>query len=178
MHGARRAGDLQPGDLVMTVDSGLQPLRWIGRRLSPAGGRSRAVRFKAGAHGNDRDVIVAPQHRVVLRSAQADALFSAREVLVSAQDMVNGDTIVEERLSDLCFVHLLFDQHELIYAEGLKTESVYPGRDGHGALSEAGRAELTLLFPDLARLLDKHTYGPAARLVLRKFEADVLLAPS
>lgn len=84
--------DLIVGDKVMTKDNGLQELRWMGSRKVPATGTFAPIMIKAGAMANDRDLMVSPQHRMVVEGWKAELLFGEREVLAAAKHLVNNDT--------------------------------------------------------------------------------------
>lgn len=168
---------LAPGDLVMTLDDGLQPLRWTGRRTVLAAGAMAPVRLNAGAFGRHRTLWLSPQHRVLIRDPRAELLFGEAEVLVAAQDLVNGLSVVRVPGGSVTYVHLLFDRHQVISSEGLATESFQPGPAILSEMEDAERAEIASLFPDVAA-------GPAggcpraARRILRRHEAQVLLGTS
>ena len=49
----------------------------------------------------------------------------------------------------MTYIHLLFDRHEVIMAEGAPTESLYMGRQSLNALPLAARREIKALFPDI-----------------------------
>ena len=49
--GPRLVEDLQPGDMVTTVDHGAQPLLWVGRTRVQAEGKLAPIRFEAGVLG-------------------------------------------------------------------------------------------------------------------------------
>ena len=163
---------LRPGDPVTTLDHGPQPLRWIGRVRLPATAlaanpRLRPVRIEAGALGAglpERTLAVSPQHRMLLRSRIAGRMFSADEVLVAAvhlTDIPGIDWDHDARAVE--YFHLMFDRHEIIFAEGAPTESLYLGRMARQSLPDAALAELIALFPDLADA--SHAPEPARLLV-------------
>ena len=164
---------LTPGDRVLTLDNGYQPLRWIGSTTRPAQGALAPVVIRAGALGNDRDLRVSPQHRMLLRGWQASLLFGETEVLVSAKSLVNDQTILREEGGTVDYFHILFDQHEIVFAEGAASESFHPGEQGWKALDQATRDEVLELFPEL-RTDGFMAYGPAARRSLRDYEARAL----
>lgn len=181
-NGARPVEELREGDAVQTKDDGVQKLRWIGRRhitgarlyAMPA---LRPVRFRADALGMgepDEDLIVSPQHRMVIRGQAARDLYNADEVLVCAKDLVNDQSIVIERhLRGLDYIHLLFDAHQVIFANGLETESFHPGFADLGEVAEDQRTGLLERFP---HLLDQaEDYGPTARRTLSAAETAILL---
>ncbi|MEY4698323.1 MAG: hypothetical protein RIT14_2751, partial [Pseudomonadota bacterium] len=167
--GDRPIETLQPGDLVLTLDHGYQPLRWIGSVRVAAQGALAPIVFDPGAIGNRRALRVSPQHRMLLSGWQADLLFDTPEVLAAAKMLVNDRTIRREEGGEVDYFHMLFDAHEIVTAEGALSESFHPGQQGWGALAEAARDEILQLFPELA--VDFASYGPAVRTSLRAAEA-------
>jgi Ca2+-binding RTX toxin-like protein len=178
--------ELRPGDMVVTRDHGAQPLRWVGRRsLSLADlieqPQLQPVRIEAGALGVDalggglplRDMRVSPQHRMLVEGARAEMLFGDGEVLVAATHLVGQPGITQGLVAGVTYIHLLFDAHELIEADGAWSESFQPAERTLGAMEDGQRAELAALFPEL--LVGGTCFAPA-RLTLRGFEAKVLLA--
>ncbi|AJE48379.1 Hint domain-containing protein [Celeribacter indicus] len=180
--GPRPVEALVEGDLVQTKDNGPQPLRWIGgRRVTGARlyamPHLRPIRLRADALGMGRpdgDLLVSPQHRMLVTGAPARDLFNAEEVLVAAKDLVDGLAVSIDRWArEVRYVHLLFDSHQVIFANGLETESFHPGLAGFGEIAEDQRAALLARFPGLAR--DSGEYGPAARRLLSAAEAAILM---
>lgn len=166
---------LQPGDLVTTRDHGPQPLRWIGSRSVRAEGEFAPILIRAGSFGTHRDLMVSPQHRILLRDAYAELLFGEGEVLVAAKDLLNGSSISRQFGGDVTYVHLLFDQHQVIYSEGLTTESFLPGPQTAELFEQPVLQEIYALFPEL----DPETgfgYGASARPGLKGFEGRLLAA--
>lgn len=146
--GPRRVETLVPGDLVMTRDNGLRPLCWTGGRVVSGLDRHAPVRFETGVLGNDRPLLVSPQHRVLIEGWQAELLFGETEVLSAAVHLVNGSTIRRVPDRAVSYHHILFDRHEIVMSNGAPTESFFPGEtilDGDADL----RAEILGLFPEL-----------------------------
>lgn len=137
--------DIRPGTLVRTKLNGFQPVRWIGKTTA----KSRAVRIKAGAMGNARDLLVSPRQRMVLGGWQIELLFDHDHALVTALELVNDSTIVREEMADVEYYHIMFDQHEVIYAEGLASESFHPDQPSLGCMEASARNEIFELFPEL-----------------------------
>lgn len=52
-------------------------------------------------------------------------------------------------LSEVEYIHLLFDRHEVVISNGAASESLYPGTEAMKALGPATVAELYALFPEL-----------------------------
>ncbi len=172
--GLRPVEALQPGDLVLTRDEGAQPIRWIGRRQVAAEGAFAPIAFDAGALGEHGALRLSPEHRVMVQSAMAEVLFGEPEVLVAAKHLVNDRTIRRETGGAVDYLHLMFDRHQVIWAEGLATESFFPGGQALGAMDRDVLEELLAIFPEL----DPESgdgYGPTARRVLRAFEAQVMM---
>ncbi len=164
--------DLKVGDLLRTVDNGLQPLRWVGRRRVAAKGDFAPILIGKGALGNDVALRVSPQHRVLLSGWKAELFFGQIEVLASAKSLVNGDTIVREVGGEVEYFHIMFDQHELVFSAGIETESFHPGQLGWSTLSQEAREEILCLFPEL-RMNGVESYGEPVRPMARGFEAQL-----
>ncbi len=172
--GEKPVEDLAPGDMVETRDNGLQPIRWIGTRTVAAEGRLAPVVIEAGTFGMHRRLVVSPQHRVMLTHWMAELMFGEDEVLVAAKDLVNECSVRVLEGGEVEYFHLLFDKHQIIWSEGLATESFLPGPTVMNDLDAAVQEEVLTLFPEIDRET-KDGYGPAARLPLRGYEARAML---
>lgn len=130
-HGPVAIEDLAEGMLVATRDNGLQPLRWVGSLTLAAHPQIRPIRIRAGALGPNRptqDLIVSPQHRILIRSRIARRMFDANEVLVPAKQLLQIEGIdIATDLKSIDYFHLLFDQHEIVTSNGAETESLHAG---------------------------------------------------
>lgn len=166
---------LRPGDMVLTLDDGPQPLRWVGARRLAAVGPVAPVHLRAGVLGAHRTLMVSPQHRVLIRNPACALLFGEEEVLVAAKDLLGAPGITQRGGGEVTYVHLMFDRHQVVISEGLPTESFLPGSQAQTLFAPAQLAQIAALFPwiDLATGAG---YGPAARRVLRRHEARVLRA--
>lgn len=165
---------LEPGDMVETRDNGFQPLRWIGRRVVPAEGDFAPIRIAADTFGQHGEILVSPQHRVLIHDALAELLFEESEVLVAAKHLVDGARVIIAEGGEVEYVHILFDSHEVVYSAGLATESFLPGPQTTATFEEDLVREICTLFPEL----DPNTgtgYSPAARRVLKAYEARLLV---
>jgi len=172
--GDRCIEDLVAGDLVLTMDRGYQPIRWIGSSKRPATGDLAPILIRKGALGNDRDLRVSPQHRMLLQGWQAEMLFGKEEeVLATAKSLVNDHSILREEGGEVDYFHMLFDTHEIIYAEGAPSESFHPGEQGWKALDQATRDEILTLFPELGMGLNA-SYGPSVRTSLKHSQGQLL----
>ncbi len=174
--------ELGPGDRILTRDDGPQEVIWSGhRRMS--GARlfampdQRPIRLRVGALGIDRpdeDLVVSPEHRVLVKGRAAQDLWGEPEVLVRASDLVGDRYVtVDHSLCETFYVHLMLDKHQVIWANGLEVESFHPGYMGLDHLDRLQRDSLLEMRPELAR--DPHVYGPPARRMVNKAEAAILL---
>lgn len=173
MSGEVAIEDIQVGDMIITRDGGLQPVRWIGSTTVPARGKHAPVVFAPGAIGNCRQLEVSPQHRILQNNTRAQLYFDESEVLLPAHTMVNSDTIYRREGGTVRYFHLLFDQHEIVLSEGVWTESFFLGDGIINGMAEAQRAEILSLFPELAE--DVNTFGETARRALKPYEASLFL---
>ena len=157
---------LRVGDLVRTRDHGVQPIRWIGRARTAAKGAMAPVCISAGALGGDFprvDLVVSQQHRIVIRSKIVRRMTGASEVFVAAKTLLalDGVNLVHDT-DDVTYYHLLLDQHEVIYANGMPTESLMTGKQALYAIGLGSVLEIMTLFPSLI-----HTAGQPARPIVK-----------
>ncbi|MFM7446859.1 MAG: Hint domain-containing protein [Tabrizicola sp.] len=172
---------LRPGHLIQTKDNGPQEILWRGSRKM-TGARLyamphlRPIRFRADALGLGRpedDLWVSPQHRMLLKGAAANALFNTDEVLVAAEDLVNDSTIMVDSLArEVTYIHLLLDEHNVIFANGMETESFHPSNTALDTIDPKDRAGLLALIPGIE--VNPHSYGDYARRNLSASEAAIL----
>ncbi|TLP64266.1 hypothetical protein FEE96_10795 [Parasedimentitalea maritima] len=180
-HGEVPVEHLSVGDKVLTRDNGYQTIRWVGRRnLNEHDLASKPqfapVQIRANALGNgmpERDMYVSPQHRMLITGALSELLFGDPEVLVPALHLINDYNILRATSNDVTYIHLLFDQHEIIQADRTWSESFQPGDQTLVGMDVKQRKELVDLFPEL-QCQDYHY--PTARRALKSHEAFVLQA--
>ena len=136
-----RIEDLKVGDKVLTRDDGPQAIRWIGQTTLRASGEFAPVMIRAGALHNEHDLVVSPDHRLFVYQRE-DRLGAGRsEVLVKVRHLVNGEDVVQMDGGFVEYFQLLFDEHQIIYAEGIAAESLMVDPRTRAALpDELGRA--------------------------------------
>lgn len=168
--GPRAVETLLPGDMILTRDNAAQPLRWLGRcELSAAAVRANPklspILIREGALGAGlpvRDLCVSPQHRMLINSRITQRMFGQSGVLVPAVKLLGLPGITQMAPTQgAVYCHLLFDQHEIVFAEGTPSESLLLGPMARVMLGPEALEELHALLPHL-------TYGtdiPAARIV-------------
>lgn len=151
---------LSVGTLVRTRDRGLQPIRWIGaRKIGQADltrhPNLRPIRIRAGALGQGTplaDLVVSPQHRLLLRSRRVRQMSGSDEVLAAAKQLVLVDGI--ETAGDMTAVeywHFLLDTHEIVFANGAEAETLYAGPQALRSVDPCARDEILSLLPQMCR---------------------------
>lgn len=179
--GERKVEELQVGDRVITRDNGMQEIRWVGRREMPgeelaAKEHLRPVLIREGALGNglpERDMMVSPQHRVLIANDKTALYFEEREVLVAAKHLTDMEGIDVVDVSHTSYIHIMFEAHEVILSDGIWTESFQPGDQLLVGIGDAARDEILELFPELATMEGIKAYTAASES-LKKFEAKLL----
>ncbi|SEN88489.1 Hint domain-containing protein [Palleronia pelagia] len=180
--GYRPVEDLGAGDRIMTRDDGAQEILWVGEttlsgaRLAAAP-HLRPVRLRAHAMADgmpDGDLLVSPRHRILVGGQAARDLFNTPEVLVAARDLVNDRTILVDHSSrSVRYVHILMERHQVIFANGIASESFHPADADLDALAPADRIALERAVPGLPA--NPESYGDLARRTLGPAEAAILL---
>ncbi len=167
--GPRLVEYLRPGDMVHTLDHGLQPLRWVYAQRLRARGADAPVRFHKGAWGVRRALKVSGQHRMLIRGGLVEVHFGHPEVLVPAAALVDGQWVTRQSGGWVRYFHLMFDAHEIIFANGVPAESFHPGPQAMAALPGFARRDLLLRFRQA-----REGGGPLARPALSYAEARIL----
>lgn len=73
---------------------------------------------------------------------------------------------------DIECIHLMFDRHEVISAEGVLTENFFPGQMALGPDDAEMRAELERIFPQLRGMSEK--FAETAHYCLNSKEAKLV----
>ncbi|MEM8776694.1 MAG: Hint domain-containing protein, partial [Pseudomonadota bacterium] len=181
--GTRPVEKLRAGDKVFTRDNGIQDIRWAGRRdLSDveltAMPKFKPILIRKGALGADmpnRDMMVSPNHRMLLISEMAQVMFGEREVLVAAKHLLGLEGVSEADVDAVSYVHILFDHHEVVLGDAAWSESFQPGDHSLKGIARESREEILALFPELATTKGLDDYR-AARMSLKKHEAKLLVS--
>ena len=167
--GPRAIEHLNIGDAVITPE-GSAPVRWIGHSRVDGREALAPIRIATGALGNSRPLYVSPNHRILLRSAKAELYFGSSDILVAAKFLINGTTIRPQPMRYAAYMHLLLDKHQMVFSEGIATESLFTGANAMQALDTAAQAELQAIFPKLALTQQRLRHRSLTRT-----EAQVLL---
>lgn len=140
---------LRPGDAILTRDHGAQPLRLVARATLRALGSFAPVVISAGTLGNEGDLIVSPHHRIFLYRRGEQRIGRTAEVLVQAKHLVDGDKVWRREGGYVDYHALVFDRHEIIYAEGIPCESLMVTEATLGLLPGELTAEIRARLPGL-----------------------------
>ena len=157
--GLRRIEILRPGDLVVTRGHGLQPILMIWKRtltradialnpsLAPICLKPRAI----GPMMPQRDLLVAPDHRLLIPGFRLAGKEGATPVLAEAQALAGSSDAVfsDTGRASVTYHQLVFANHEIFAAEGLPVASFLADPAGLDALGGAYRSELEQLHPGL-----------------------------
>uniref|UniRef100_UPI0038928519 Ig-like domain-containing protein n=1 Tax=Pseudooceanicola sp. MF1-13 TaxID=3379095 RepID=UPI0038928519 len=172
---------LREGDRVITRDNGIQEIRWTGHK--DLMGRDflqqehlKPVLIQKGSLGYglpERDMLVSPNHRVLVNNDKTALYFEEREVLVAAKHLTGLAGVNRVDTMRTQYIHFMFDQHEVVLSDGSWTESFQPGHQTLDGLGNAQRQEILELFPELATEKGREDYH-AARRTLKKHEAKLL----
>jgi hypothetical protein len=157
--GDRKIEDLNPGDIVFVWDGGSRPIRMIHKQALKISGRSRdyhlwLVTISADAMGFGlprRDISVSAEQRMLYQYIRVPLMFGEDAVFVWGKSLVASfeHVTVKADPEEVCYYHLVFDQHEVIFAEGAATQSFMPTADSSAAVSAAEQDVLFHLFPAL-----------------------------
>lgn len=140
---------LRIGQTVRTRDHGPQPLRWIGQVTTRAHGAFAPVTFPAGSLGNLGALTVGPLQRIFLYQRGEERMGTQAEVLVQAQYLVDGRRVLQREAGFVDYFSLVFDQHQIIYVEGIPVESMLVSRATLERLPAALAQDLSDRFPKL-----------------------------
>jgi Ca2+-binding RTX toxin-like protein len=180
--GERLVEELQVGDRIITRDNGIQEIAWVGHK--PMAGTQlvqnphlQPVLIKRGALGHglpERDMMVSPNHRVLVSSDKTQLYFEESEVLAAAKHMVGAEGIHTVNVMQTTYVHFMFERHEVVLSNGAWTESFQPGDYSLKGIGNSQRNEIFDLFPELSTKTGLENYQ-SARKALKKHEAKLLL---
>lgn len=170
---------LNIGDMVLTRDNGLQPIRWIGRRVMTgarmfaASGALNPVVIPAHAFGPGQPAValsVSPMHRILVRGSKLTLTIGHEEALIPAKYLIGKGNVHASKHAfiEMQYFHILFDTHQIIFANQVPTESLHPGHIALAGFMRQDREALFAVRPELRS--NPGAYGNTARYVLRHAE--------
>lgn len=164
--------EIAVGQKLWTRDGGLQPVRWVGSTKVPGTGAFAPVVFAPHSIGNPTELVVSQQHRILLETPAAEVLFGSSDVLVAAKQLCGLPGVSIREQNEIRYTHFMFDQHQIVRANGVLTESFFLAQNSVRALDKGQRNEILSLFPELAT--NPSAFGQTATLTLKSHEVDVL----
>lgn len=167
--------ELAPGDRVLTRDHGARPVRWVGRATLRGVGAFAPVVITAGTMGNTGDLIVSQHHRMFLYQRRRSALVATSELLVQAKHLTDGEQIFVRPGGYVDYFSLVFDRHEIIYAEGIPAESLLINAATLAHLPAQISTDLRAALPELQH--NQHFGTEASRRLLEAIGRDALIGP-
>ncbi|SEW10355.1 Ca2+-binding protein, RTX toxin-related [Cognatiyoonia koreensis] len=180
--GERLVEELQVGDRIITRDNGIQEIAWVGHKTMDgkqlaANPHLKPILIKAGSLGDglpERDMLVSPNHRVLVASEMTQLYFEEREVLAAVKHMTGAQGIHAVEVMATTYIHFMFERHEVVLSNGAWTESFQPGDYSLKGIGNSQRNEIFELFPELATKTGLEDYQ-SARKALKKHEAKLLM---
>ena len=169
--GLRAVESLNVGDMVHTQDEGPLPLRWIGKRRVRGQGEFAPVRFSEAFLGTTKPLLFSPQHCLLVTGWPARECFGEPEVLVPASGFLQFDGVARVSVPWVTYVHLLFDSHQIVFAEDVPSETLRPLDLERDTWDKASAAEILSIFPELRR---QGRQWPLARKTVTASEARAL----
>ncbi len=172
---------LKPGDRILTQDNGFQELvlalsRVVGPEELPKNKKLYPIRIKAGAMGSGlpkRDLVVSRQHRMVVKSNIAERMFGSATVLVAAIRLTELHGIhVYRAVKWIEYFHLVFERHEIIFAEGAPTESFLLCSETRKNLRPEAWEEFVTLFPEAGE--PEYAVAPIRRIPSRSLQKKMV----
>lgn len=172
--GARHVEFLRPGDLVVTRDNGLQPVRMIWTQtftaaeiaadpsLAPVVLLSRAI----GPMMPKQKLAVGGAHRLLIPGWRLADEADTENCLVPARDVDGlGGSECARVECDVTYYNVVFEASQVFSANGLPVESFTPSAEAIRHLPRSVRELLEKTFPDLD---SKFTDYPAPAYRLRE----------
>ncbi|MEP6017146.1 MAG: Hint domain-containing protein [Paracoccaceae bacterium] len=169
--GLQAVESLQAGDMVHTQDEGPLPLRWIGKRRVRGQGEFAPVRFSEAFLGTTKPLLFSPQHCLLVTGWPARECFGEPEVLVPAAGFLQFDGVARMSVPWVTYVHLLFDSHQIVFAEDVPSETLRPLDLERDTWDKASATEILSIFPELRR---QGRQWPLARKTVTAAEARTL----
>lgn len=163
--GERPIEDIKPGDRVMTLHHGTQRLVSAFQNAVVGLGRMAPVRIAAGRFGATRDLLVSQNHRILCEGPRIEMMFETPQVLVAAKHLVGRPGVKIDPCARITYVHLQFARHEVIWANGCPSESLFAApKANHMSRAEIdAQNELSEIFSQELGPVRSETLQPAQR---------------
>jgi hypothetical protein len=157
---------ISAGDRVVTRDNGIQAVRWVGKtqmflhdfQVDP---HLLPVFIQQGSLGKglpERDMMVSPNHRILVANTRSTVRYAEREVLVAAKHLA-AQGVHTVQSSGTTYVHFMCDRHEVVLSNGIWTETFHPEDSSLKGIGNAQRLEIFEIFPELKTEAGRAAYG-------------------
>ncbi|WP_372800732.1 Hint domain-containing protein [Paracoccus seriniphilus] len=171
---------LKVGDLIRTADQEAVPITWIGRSLVELRDRNvtrKPVLLMRDCLGKGKpfaDTIISPDHRVLISDPGCEFLFKQPEVLAISKGLAALPKVRHMRGKNrIEYISIFTQHHQIIFANGLAVETLYPGKQALQRLLPLARAKLLSVCP-AAGSPNIETAYPPARPLLTMAQTDAL----
>ena len=171
----RAIESLRAGDPVLTRESGAQAVKWVGKATFRAAGSFAPVVISAGTLGNSGDLVVSPHHRIFIYQRGTRRLGGTAEILVQSKHLVDDDRVWRREGGFVDYYSLVFERHEIIFAEGIPAESLMVNEETVRLLPAELAEELVGRFPGLRQ--SQHFGTETSRAALDAAGRDSLFRP-
>lgn len=159
--GPRRVENLRPGDLVVTRNDGLQPVRMIWKRticatevaadpsLAPVVISPRAI----GPMMPQNELRIAASHGILLPGYRVDGMDATEVCMIRARDFAgqSEDAWIDRSNREVSYYNLVFDKHQTFAANGLPVESFLPTSVAVCSLADEELEALDEVIPGIAK---------------------------
>jgi len=168
--------DLRPGDMIVTRGNGLQPVKWVGARHVSArhlfdNSHLRPVLIKKDTYGNGlpvRDTILSPNTRLPVDGAESGLFADVKDIMAPVKHLVDNMNVVQVEVTAANFVHVMFDEHEVIAINGIWTEVFKVSERPGSTLGNAQRNEIFEIFPELKATTERREARQERRLSVNR----------
>ena len=149
--GEVRIEQLEPGNCVVTAHGQAVPIRWIWTGTQPLGYEPNAapIRFREGCFAPNvpsRNLVVSAQHRIAV--GQNGQIPDLRPAFMPAKAMTKlSGTHIVSRHKDIQWWHIICNQHCLIFANGVVSETMLLGPQTYRYFSNSQRRAIRTALP-------------------------------
>lgn len=183
--GYRPVENLVVGDMLKLADGRRERIRWIGSSaldeealdLLP---NLRPIRLRKDCLAKGypfADLVVSPQHRIWVNGGPILELTDGVGGLIAAKHLLGIDGVeVAHDMTSVRYYHVLLDSHEILWSNGLPTESLLIGKHMSTHLAPTLRRDILRMLPEAERMFigdggeSKHhlLQGKVARLFAKR----------
>jgi len=123
-----------------------------------------------GTLGNTEDLLLGQHHRLLISDWRAEVMVGTKDVLIRAADLVDDDQIYIRSGGFIEYTQLVFDAHQIIYAQDMPTESLHITAELMSELPSEMAHDVLNAFPSLPGAMPK-----PSRIPLETHDAQNLL---